>query len=61
MKYLATIKCHYDSESRSFNKEEDAKSWLDSVNNNMEHTTTITILDDNWKVIGSYDYTLGKE
>ena len=61
MKYLATIKQYYDSSSKSFDSEDKAKEWLDSQNNNAERTTTITIYDDNWKEIGSYIHTQGKE
>lgn len=61
MKYLATIKQYYDSSSKSFDDENKAKEWLDQQNNNAERTTTITIYDDNWKEIGSYIHTQGKE
>lgn len=61
MKYLATIKQHYDSSSRTFNSQKEAESWLDSQNNNAEHTTVVTIYDDNWKEVDSYVYTQGDE
>ena len=61
MKYLATIKQHYDTSSRSFDTEKEAQSWLDSQNNNAEHTTVITTYDDNWKEVESYVYTQGEE
>ena len=61
MKYLATIKQHYDSSSRMFNSQKEAESWLDSQNNNAEHTTVVTIYDDNWKEVDSYVHTQGDE
>ena len=61
MHYLATIKMHYDSSSMMFPTEKEAKEWLDSQNNNLEHTTIVTIYDDKWNEIGSYVYTEGEE
>ena len=61
MKYLGTIKQHYDSSSRTFDTQKDAESWLDSQNNNAEHTTVVTIYDDNWEIVRSYIYTKGEE
>ena len=61
MKYLATIKLAYDSSSKSFNEQKEAESWLDSQNNNDEHTASVIIFDDSWKEIDSYIYTQGAE
>ena len=61
MKYLATIKQHYDSSSQTFKTEKEAISWLDSQNNNAEHTTIVTVYDDDWKEIDSYIHTQGEE
>jgi len=57
MKYLATIKQTYESTSKIFDTQEKAEDWLDSQNNNLEHTTIVTVYDDQWHVIKSYEYT----
>lgn len=57
MKYLATIQFKYGSSSMSFRTQKEAESWLDSQNNNLEHTSIITVYNDNWEEIDSYVYT----
>lgn len=61
MRYLATIKLGTDSSSQTFNVIGDAKDWLDSQNNNLEHTTIISELDDKWNVVDWFYYTEGAE
>lgn len=61
MKYIAQIKLGTDSFSRSFESVKEAKSWLDSENNNIEHTTTISEVDDKWNVVDWFVYTQGTE
>lgn len=61
MKYLATIKYGTDSHSQSFNNVKAAKEWLDSQNNNEEHTTVIAEMDDKWNVKDWFYYTKGVE
>lgn len=50
-----------DSQSQSFDDIHSAKEWLDSKNNNMEHTTIISEVDKNWKVVDWFYYTEGAE
>ena len=61
MKYLATIKGYYDSESRMFPTEKAAQQWLDENNNNLEKTTIIEMFNDSWEKIDRYIYTEGTE
>lgn len=61
MKYLATIKQAYDTSSKMFNSIPAAEQWLDENNNNLEHTTIIEEFDDNWRKVGSFIYTEGKQ
>ena len=62
MHYLATIRYnHTDSFCQSFDTEKEAKEWLDSRNNNLEHPTTITKLDDKWNTVESFCYTEGSK
>lgn len=61
MKFLATIKFGEDSSSQTFNTIGEAKDWLDSQNNNLEHTTIISELDNNWNVVDWFYYTEGIE
>ena len=61
IKYLATIKLGADSSSQTFNTIHECKTWLDSQNNNLEHTTIISELDDKWNVIDWFYYTEGLE
>lgn len=60
MTYVGTIKFGQDTSSRSFKTDKEARTWLDSENNNLEHTTIITVYDDEWKEISSYVYTEGE-
>lgn len=59
MNYLATIKGHYDSESRMFKTLAAAEQWLDEHNNNYETITYIDEYDENWIKVGSFTYTQG--
>ena len=61
MKYIATIKFGENSSSMSFNNIGAAKDWLDSQNNNGEHTATISEVDDKWNVVDWFYYTKGEE
>ena len=57
--YLATIKRHYDSESKTFDTIADAEQWLDENNNNHENVTFIDEYDNNWWKVGGFIYTEG--
>lgn len=58
MKYKATIKLSgYVSEV--FDTLAEAMAWLDSQNNNMEHTTFIEEIDASGKVQDWFYYTKG--
>lgn len=61
MHYLATIINKYDRTTMMFKSISKAEEWLDSNNNNLEHTTLIEEYDDNWNKIGGFVYTEGKE
>ena len=61
MRYLATIKLGTDSSSKTFSTIKEAKDWLDSQNNNLEHTTIISELDDRWRITDWFYYTDGVE
>ena len=61
MKYLATIKFGEDSHTQSCNTIKEAKDWLDSQNNNAEHTTIISEVDENWNIVDWFYYTEGAE
>lgn len=61
MKYLATIKFGKESNAQSFDTIKDAEFWLDSQNNNAEHTTIIAQVDDKWIVQDWFYYTKGIE
>lgn len=61
MKFLATIKFGEDSSSQTFDTIRKAKNWLDSQNNNLEHTTIISELDNKWNVVDWFYYTEGAE
>ena len=61
MRYLATIKLGEDSSSKTFDTIKQAKDWLDSQNNNLEHTTIISELDKNWHIVDWFYYTEGLE
>ena len=61
MKYLATIKQHYDTSSKSFKSKKEAEDWLNSQNNNYEYTTVITVYNDKWEEVDSYIYTMGEK
>ena len=64
MRYLATVVYEDGSTTKLFAKKEDAEGWLDSENNNLEHTTTVTVYDDTtqdvWKITETYIYTQGE-
>ncbi len=61
MRYLATIKLGTDSSSKTFDTIKAAKDWLDSQNNNLEHTTIISELDKSWHIVDWFYYTKGAE
>lgn len=61
MKYLATIKLGQDSSSKTFDTIKQAKDWLDSQNNNLEHATIISELDEKWHITDWFYYTEGVE
>jgi len=61
MRYLATIKLGTDSSSKTFDTIKEAKDWLDSQNNNLEHTTIISELDKSWHIVDWFYYTKGAE
>ena len=61
MKYLATIKFGSDSSSQSFESLHAAEKWLDTQNNNLEHTTIIYEMDDKWNIVNSFYHTEGAE
>ena len=61
MKYLATIKFGEDASAQTFDDIKSAKNWLDSQNNNLEHTTTIAELNEEWIIVDWFYYTIGSE
>jgi len=63
MKYLATIKLAYDTSSQTFDTQKEAEQWLDSQNNNNQHTAIVTIYDNSegWIMKDWYVYNQGEE
>ena len=61
MRYLATIKLGKESSSQTFSDIHSAKEWLDNQNNNLEHTTIISEVNDKWQIVDWFYYTEGVE
>lgn len=58
--YRAVLLTGGDSISKIFYSTVDAENWLDSQNNNMEHTSYVQELDPNYRVLDWYYYTQGR-